>query len=72
MNMTNEDFNKIEKALNPLPNGEAFTALPADMQKTIIDAQVVLVRLCRKKKASNEKTAKYIAEKRKKNKNYAR
>lgn len=72
MNMTNADFNKIEKALNLLPHGEQFLALPEDTQKTIIDAQVVLVRICRKKKASNEKTAKYIAEKRKKNKNYAR
>lgn len=72
MNMTNDDFKKIEKALMLLPQGEEFKALPKETQDIIVDANVVMVRLLKKKKTNNAKTANYIAEKRKLDKNYAR
>lgn len=72
MNITNSDFEAIEKALKLLPHGEAFNALSDDEQKTIIDAEMTMIMLYRKKKANNKRVAEYIAEKRKTNKNYAR
>lgn len=70
--MTRLDFFRIEKALRMLPTGEAFNALHPEDQKTIIDAEMTMVRLTKKRKADNERTAKYIADKRKTNPNYAR
>jgi hypothetical protein len=72
MNMANADFEALEKALNLLPHGQEFVALPEYEQEIIINANVVLVKLLKKKKANNARTAAYIAEKRKDNKNYAR
>ena len=72
MNMTNADFKAIEKALMLLPNGEEFRKLDKETQDIITDAEVAMVKLCRKRRLAREKTAAYIAEKRKTNKNYAR
>lgn len=72
MYITNADFAAIEAALRLLPNGKEFRILPEETQKIIIDAEVVMVNLCKKKKRDNKRTAEYIAEKRKGNKEYAR
>ena len=72
MNMTSSDFEAIEKALNLLPSGEEFNKLDKQTQDTIINAYVVMVKLTQKRKKSNAKTAQYIADRRKTNKNYAR
>lgn len=72
MNITNKDFEAIEKAVLLLPAGEAFSRLNKETQQIIIDADVVLTKLIHKKKEQNRKTAEYIAERRKTDKNYAR
>lgn len=72
MNITNKQYEALKAAIYLLPSGDAFTALPKEEQDTIVAAQVVLINLYRKKKASNKKTAEYIANKRKTDKNYAR
>lgn len=72
MNITNKQYEALKAAIYLLPSGDAFTALPKEEQDTIVAAQVVLMDLYRKKKASNKKTADYIANRRKTDKNYAR
>ena len=72
MYLTNKNFEAIEKALRLLPHGKEFDQLDKENQDIIVNAEVVMVELLKKKNASNEKTAKYIADKRKINKNYAR
>lgn len=72
MNITNKQYEALKAAIYLLPSGDAFTALPKEEQDTIVAAQVVLMDLYRKKKASNKKTADYIASRRKVDKNYAR
>ena len=72
MYITKEDFKVIEKALKLLPQGENFEALDKETQDIITTADVIMVNLLKKKKESNTKIAKYIADKRKTNKNYAR
>lgn len=72
MNMTNSDFKKIEAALMLFPNGKEFEALPQEEQDIIIEAEMVMMNLLKKKKRDNKRTSEYIAEKRKTDKNYAR
>lgn len=72
MNLTNDDFNKIEKALNLLPEGEEFNHLSKEEQQIIIDADTVMINLLKKKKRNNERISGYISEKRKSDKLYAR
>lgn len=72
MNITNSDFEAIKKALELLPRGEAFKTLSDDEQKTIVSAETVMIKLYKKKKTDNKRTAEYIAKKRKTSKNYAR
>lgn len=72
MNMTNEQFEAIEKALRLLPQGDAFNALSPDEQATIVNADKAMVDLLKKRKRNNKRTAEYIAEKRKSDPNYAR
>ena len=72
MNITNKQYEALKAAIYMLPSGDAFTALPKEEQDTIVAAQMVLMDLYRKKKASNKKTAAYIANKRKADKNYAK
>ena len=72
MNITNKQYEALKAAIYMLPSGDAFTALPKEEQDTIVAAQMVLMDLYRKKKASNKKTAAYIANRRKADKNYAR
>jgi len=72
LNITNKQYEALKAAIYLLPFGDAFTALPKEEQDTIVAAQVVLIDLYRKKKVSNKKTADYIANKRKTDKNYAR
>lgn len=66
------DFENLEKALRLLPSGEQFKELSKEDQDIIVNAEVVMVQLVKDKKKKNAKIAKYIAEKRKVNKNYAR
>ena len=72
MFLTNKDFKAIEKALELLPQGEAFKNLDKESQDIIVNASVTMVSLLKKKEKNNKRTAEYIAEKRKVNKNYAR
>lgn len=72
MNITNKQYEALNKAIYLLPSGDAFKALPKEEQETIMAAQVVLIDLARKKMADNKKTAAYIANRRKADKNYAR
>lgn len=72
MNLTNEQFKAIEDALALLPQDDAFNILPTEMREIIHKADLVLMELRKKKKRDNKRTAEYIAQKRKENKNYAR
>ena len=72
MYLTIEDFRAIDKALMMLPSGNKFATLSKEEQDIIINAKVVMTNLLKKRKVSNKKTAKYIAEKRKSNPDYAR
>ena len=72
MNITNKQYDALKAAIYMLPSGDAFTYLSKEEQDTIVAAQMVLMDLYRKKKASNKKTAAYIANRRKVDKNYAR
>ncbi len=72
MNITNKDYETIKAIRDLLPKDEEFDSLSAIDQKKIIDFDVTLVNLYRKKKKDNERISSYIAEKRKINKNYAR
>lgn len=72
MNITNKDYEVIKAIRDFLPKNEEFNSLSAAEQKKIIDFDITLVNLYQKKKKDNERTAKYIANKRKDNKNYAR
>ena len=67
-----DEFEAIREALELLPMGDAFNALPKNQQDIICKADAVIVKLYRRKRDSNRKTAAYIAEKRKTDKNYAR
>ena len=72
MYLTIEDFRAIDKALMMLPSGNKFATLSKEEQDIIINAKVVMTNLLKKRKVSNKKTAKYIADKRKSNPDYAR
>ena len=72
MIITNADFEILEKAIMLLPKGAEFEALSTSDQLKIVDADMVLCRLIKKKKEQNKRTAEYIAERRKTDKNYAR
>lgn len=72
MNITNKEFEAIEMALKLLPRGDEFKNLPRETQDTIVRADTTMVNLLQKKKKSNKRTAEYVANKRKENKNYAR
>ena len=72
MNITKNEFIIIENALKLLPHGDEFNSLSKEYQDIIVAADTVMMNLLKKKMTANEKTAKYIAEKRKGNKNYAR
>lgn len=72
MNITYKEFDAIKKALELLPKGAGFTELSPEEQRTIVDADVVMMNLLKKKERANKRTAEYIAGKRKTNKNYAR
>lgn len=72
MNITKNEFIIIENALKLLPHGDEFNSLSKEHQDIIVAADTVMMNLLKKQMAANEKTAKYIAEKRKENKNYAR
>ena len=72
MYLTNDEFKAIEKALELLPHGNTFVGLSEEKQNIIVNADRAMVNVLKKKKAANKKTAEYIANKRKLNKNYAR
>lgn len=72
MNITNKEFDAIKKALDLLPKGVWFKGLSVETQRIIIDADVTMMNLLKKKERTNKRTAEYIAGKRKTNKNYAR
>lgn len=72
MNMTNKDFETIERALRLLPQDEDFKNLPAEQRDAIIEADKVMMKLARKKREMNAFKAEYVAKKRIDNKGYGR
>ena len=72
MQINKDEFEAIEKALMMLPHGEYFKRLNEETQAIIINADIAMVNILKRKKKSNKKTAEYIAERRKTDKNYAR
>ena len=72
MFITNKDFETIKKALELLPHGEDFNRLSKEKQDIIVNADATMVNLLKKKEKDNKRTAEYVANKRKTNKNYAR
>lgn len=72
MQIKKDEFEAIENALMLLPCGEWFKRLNDETQTIIINADVAMVNILKRKKKSNKKTAEYIAERRKTDKNYAR
>lgn len=72
MNITNKQFEALEQVMQLLPHGDAFLTLTEEQRGIILQADMVLLELRRKQKRDNERTAKYIADKRKQDKNYAR
>ena len=72
MFITNKDFETIKKALELLPHGEDFNGLSKEKQDIIVNADATMVSLLKKKEKDNKRTAEYVADKRKTNKNYAR
>lgn len=72
MFITNKDFEAIKKALDLLPYGEEFNRLSKEKQSIIVNADTTMINLLKKKEKDNKRTSKYIADKRKTNKNYAR
>lgn len=69
MNITNSDFEIIKKAIALLPHGDE---LDVEKREIVHQADLVLCRLNEKRNRDNNRTAKYIAEKRKVDKTYAR
>lgn len=72
MNITKKDFEAIRDALALLPHGAPFEALPQEDRDTITRADAVMMELLKKRRRDNARTAQYIAERRKTNRNYAR
>lgn len=68
MNITNNQYEILRKALW-IPRQEGLTK---EQNDAIEDAQVVLMELYKKKQKDNKRISKYVAEKRKVDKNYAR
>ena len=55
-----------------LPEIRDFKTLTEEQQNKIIRADIAIVEATKRKREMNKRTANYIAEKRKDNKNYAR
>lgn len=72
MNIRVDEFNALQEAIMMLPVGDEFSKLPKEKQSVIINADTALCEIWSRHKKQNRKTADYIAEKRKTNKNYAR
>ena len=73
MQVLRNELEAIEKVFNSyLPKGAEFNALTEDAQNAILDASIALVHIRKRWKKANERTAKYVAEKRKINPNFAR
>ena len=72
MQIKKDEYEAIENALMLLPQGEWFKRLNEETQTIIINADIAMVEILKRKKRSNKKTAEYIAERRKTDKNYAR
>lgn len=71
MYITNNDLKTIEAALHVI-TPDIFKQLDIDDQYKVIKADETLIQLLKKRERDNKRTAQYIAEKRKTNKNYAR
>lgn len=72
MYLKKEEYETIKEVALLFPTGEDFEKLPEETRDTITRLDVLLSNLYKRQKASNAKTARYIAEKRKTNRNYAR
>lgn len=66
------EYETLLKISALLPSGDVFEALPEADKAIITTYDALLVNLHKRQQESNRKTAEYIAEKRKTNKNYAR
>lgn len=72
MNITNSQMKALMDVYAILPHDRDFANLPKHKQDIIVRYDVVLLDLMKKKIKDNKRTAEYIANKRKENKNYAR
>jgi len=72
MNITKDQFKAIEDAYYILAACDGLHLLPDDSKATIVNLRSTLTELKAKKERDNARTAEYIAEKRKTNKDYAR
>ena len=72
MNLKTSEYELLKKISSLLPAQSDFERLPKEDQEIIVKYDALLIDLYRRKQESNHKTAQYIAEKRKDNKNYAR
>ena len=73
MQVLKSELEAIEEVFNKhLPKGAEFNALPEETQNAILEASVALVHIRKRWKKTNDRTAKYVAEKRKFNPKFAR
>lgn len=71
MNITKNQFEILTKAL-AVVKGDIYKSLKEDEQNLIIESDLIVRDLIKKRKRDNEKTRLYINDKRKVNKGYAR
>lgn len=72
MFLKNKEYETLKSIMSLFPTGEDFQKLPEDQKALIEKYDTLMLVLYRRKQEGNKKTAEYIAEKRKTNKNYAR
>lgn len=70
--LSNEQFAILMQAWKLLPAGEAYRRLSTEEQDLLVQADSVWIDVIRKKRTENKAFAKYVAERRKTDKNYCR
>ena len=71
MYISNDQFAALESALNVI-TPDLFKTLSKTDQEKIVNGDVALLNIYKKKKKDNARQAKYVAERRKTNPNYGR
>ena len=72
MFIKNDQYETLLRIRNLLPEGQAFLNLSKDDQDAIVKFECLLLSYRKEQKGRNKKTADYVAEKRKFDKNYGR